>query len=176
MSFSVSDNPEQSNFLNNLRGVDENVDSFNWVTEKIAIGDFSSSYKPFRFIININFPHNHCTRHCVYQRYFEFEDTWYMVISVGMYDHECEEKYLPEFIKRIFKKLQNAKRYDPEGKILFHCYAGISRSTAFAMAYLVENESCTVEEALDKIKTVRPRVSPKEEYSTELKKYYSQTL
>ena len=87
MSFSVAENPEQSNFLKNLRGVDENRDSFHWITKKIAIGDFSSSYKPFRFIVNINFPYNHCERHCVHERYFAFEETWYMVLSVGMYDH-----------------------------------------------------------------------------------------
>jgi Dual specificity phosphatase, catalytic domain len=174
MSFSVAENPEQSNFFKNLRGVDENRDSFHWITNQIAIGDFSSSYKPFRFIVNINFPHNHCERHCVHERYFAFEETWYMVLSVGMYDHEMEATYLPEFIKRVVKKLQYAKQFDPEGKTLFHCYAGISRSTAFAIAYLVENESCSVEQALDKIKVVRPRVAPKEEYMTELKKYYSQ--
>lgn len=170
---SVSKNIFNSKFILNFVGVydtGEPGNSYHWITDDIAVGDYSASYLPFRIIVNANMPHNHTTFRCVYERYIDFENKWYMILSMGMYDHESEP--VVDYVTRMMPKLIQARTSDPQGKILFHCYAGRSRSVALCIGYMVETTGCTVDEALEKIRTARPFISPKEQYLTALRTHY----
>ena len=45
-------------------------------------------------------------------------------------------------------------------KILFHCYAGVSRSATFAIAYLMITQELSVESAYNLVKSKRSRIHP----------------
>ena len=57
-------------------------------------------------------------------------------------------------------------------KVVVHCQAGLSRSPAVIMAYLVRFRRLTVEEALAEVRKVRPRARPRERLLEDLQKYF----
>jgi protein-tyrosine phosphatase len=82
---------------------------------------------------------------------------------------------LNPFLEECFLFIQEAKNYiHPEtkkpGKILVHCYQGISRSVTIVCAYLMRYGHCKRDDALDLIRSVRPRASPNSGFMTILKK------
>ena len=46
------------------------------------------------------------------------------------------------------------------GKVLVHCYAGLSRSVTVIVAYLMQNERMLLDEALRFVKHKRPYAQP----------------
>nr|CUU97454.1 hypothetical transcript [Hymenolepis microstoma] len=46
------------------------------------------------------------------------------------------------------------------GRVLIHCFAGISRSPTLAIAYLMHNQRITFDEAYNRVKLLRPKISP----------------
>lgn len=52
--------------------------------------------------------------------------------------------------------------------VLVHCQAGVSRSTTLVAAYLMLKKGLNVEQALDKIRAVRPQVEPSEAFMMQL--------
>lgn len=52
--------------------------------------------------------------------------------------------------------------------VLVHCQAGVSRSTTLVAAYLMLKHGLNVEQALDKIRAVRPQVEPSEAFMMQL--------
>ena len=56
--------------------------------------------------------------------------------------------------------------------VLVHCQAGVSRSPAVVMGYLIRYRGSTVEEALATVRRVRPRARPREKLMDELHEYF----
>lgn len=54
------------------------------------------------------------------------------------------------------------------GNVLIHCAAGISRSVAIAMAFLIYSEHLTPSEALARIRQVRPQAKPNRHFYQQL--------
>ena len=57
------------------------------------------------------------------------------------------------------------------GKILIHCYAGISRSATVCLAYLMKSRRMRLEEAFEFVRKVRAVISPNLGFMMQLSKY-----
>ena len=64
-----------------------------------------------------------------------------------------------EYLSKALKFIHNA-RATPNAKLLIHCYAGISRSVSFAIAYVMWTEHKSFEDAFALIHKHRPCASP----------------
>lgn len=64
---------------------------------------------------------------------------------------ECIFYYSFEFIQRC---------REANGKILIHCYQGISRSASIVIAYLIYNNSLTCDEAFNYVQNLRSMINP----------------
>ena len=67
-----------------------------------------------------------------------------------------------EFIKTALEK---------EGKILVHCYGGMSRSASCVIAYMMTHKGLTYYRALEKCKKKRSIVAPNLGFAKELMNY-----
>lgn len=47
-----------------------------------------------------------------------------------------------------------------EGRILIHCYQGVSRAASICVAYMVKFLGCSVDSALQQVRLCRPQASP----------------
>jgi protein-tyrosine phosphatase len=124
------------------------------VTDQVAIGSYQASYEPFDMVINLDYPYNKVEKNEVKQA---VENTSY-VIRCGYNDNDEMTLEQLEHLVQLITEFEKDKR-DPI-KILFHCYAGVSRSVTLAIAYLAQCENKTAAEIYDRIKQVRPRVNP----------------
>ena len=144
--------------------------TYDMVTEQVAIGSFQASYDPFDLVINLDYPYNKVEKNEVKQ---SLENTSY-VIRCGYEDNneltleqlEYVVKRITEFEEQNKHNQQNQKNQYKPIKILFHCYAGVSRSVTFAISYLAQREKKTVAEIYDRIKQVRPRINPNSHFRT----------
>lgn len=135
-----------------------------YITPLVAIGNRNTSYEKFDIIINLNYPYNNAQHHCISINMFcdtdeeegemremieelekngeteeneiKYRDKFYKSIyNVGMNDHPSEADFLEkDLLPFLLTELDKKKHHNR--KILFHCYAGVSRSATVAMAYL----------------------------------------
>ncbi|XP_063972378.1 dual specificity protein phosphatase 19 [Diachasmimorpha longicaudata] len=77
---------------------------------------------------------------------------------------------VPEFrIAEVLDNCLDVIRNCRKENILVHCNAGISRSATIVIAYLMREENLNFQEALDKVKRIRPCVRPNEGFVKQLK-------
>lgn len=125
---------------------------YTWITDRVAIGDFQSSYEPFDVVVNLNYDGNGVT-HGVQKKEVVGTKTIY---RIGIYDSPQEEPLMSAVLTYMMSELDAF----PDKKILFHCYAGVSRSSTLAIAYLARQQNASVEETLALIVSKRPIVRP----------------
>ena len=58
-----------------------------------------------------------------------------------------------------------------KGGVLVHCYAGVSRSSSFVIAYLIQKYIISYDDAKEKAKKKRPCVHPGDGFVHQLKNY-----
>lgn len=102
------------------------------------------------------------------------------IISVGVQVCQCSEVIysfiealdLPEFdMRQVFQQsaqLINDIR-DSGGSVFVHCNAGVSRSAAIIIAYLMEKEKLPYLQAVELLKQARPCVKPNDGFIRQLK-------
>lgn len=76
----------------------------------------------------------------------------------------------------IFKHFDTASNYikdcvESGGKILVHCFAGISRSSSFVLAYLIKHESLKLDQAIQLCRSKRSIVNPNPSFMTQLRRW-----
>ncbi|KAH9405015.1 Dual specificity protein phosphatase 1 [Tyrophagus putrescentiae] len=71
-------------------------------------------------------------------------------------------------INEALDYIDKMKSTSENGKILVHCHAGISRSPAMCLAYLIKSQQWTLEEAFEYIKARRGSISPNFNFMTQL--------
>lgn len=86
-------------------------------------------------------------------------------LVLGFDDVEYEDGYGPkeDHVKRILDHIETrlqALQLDRPAKVLIHCYAGISRSTAAAIASDMHFNNQSVESAFERIEKIRPILWP----------------
>ncbi len=72
------------------------------------------------------------------------------VISIDLPDDRTEKLHLDSVLEIIEKSLKLGN-----GRTLVHCNAGVSRSSSFVLAYLIETGGMTLREALDHMNKIR---------------------
>lgn len=72
--------------------------------------------------------------------------------------HDNGKADMVPYFEKAFAFLDSAK--DCSGRVLIHCFAGISRSPTLAIAYLMCNQRITFDEAYNRVKSMRPKISP----------------
>lgn len=85
--------------------------------------------------------------------------------------HDCldlPETNLPAVLERTNKFIENCR--SAGGKVLVHCNAGVSRSTAIVIGYLMKHHDYSFLQALGHIKSKRPCVQPNAGFISQLKK------
>ncbi|KAL4482182.1 hypothetical protein ABPG72_014995 [Tetrahymena utriculariae] len=82
------------------------------------------------------------------------------------------EANLIENIDAIFKFIQKSQRQN--GRILIHCYRGISRSPSVAIAYIIKNLNINENQALKYCKSRYQQAEPNASFMIQLQQYYKQ--
>ena len=129
--------------LYQLQGTFHTDKSFDWILPTIAIGDWTSSYQPFDFIINLNYPH-HLTAENQIERIVHGNKVIY---TVGLYDSAKQVDLVQELIRRLKREWKIKKNK----KFLFHCFNGREKSTGILIAFLMSALKMQLPDILDKI-------------------------
>lgn len=85
--------------------------------------------------------------------------------KIRMYQFDFEDDYsckINEFFDEINTLIKKNKT------VLVHCAAGVSRSATIVLAYLIQNEKLSLEEAFLKVRERRPRICPNKEFMKHL--------
>jgi len=129
------------------------------IDETVAIGNSIASYNPFDIIINLNYPFNNVKE---WEVDISFEKGK-MIIKCGIEDNEhpsFKDRMIQLFetVFDILKEELNARNTFPV--ILFHCYAGVSRSSTMAILFLSKILEMTPSEIYPFVKERRKCVRP----------------
>ncbi|KAJ3325662.1 Dual specificity protein phosphatase 10 [Boothiomyces sp. JEL0866] len=62
----------------------------------------------------------------------------------------------------------NQARSNAECRVLFHCHAGISRSSTLLIAYLMESQNITLDQAFQTVVSVRKKIRPNPGFCVQL--------
>mmetsp|Transcript_4923 Transcript_4923/g.7290 ORF Transcript_4923/g.7290 Transcript_4923/m.7290 type:complete len:361 (+) Transcript_4923:67-1149(+) len=65
---------------------------------------------------------------------------------------------LNSHFSKAFEFIEDAKKGG--GKVLIHCYQGVSRSSTITLAYLMHSQSWSLKDAYDYVKSQRPEICP----------------
>lgn len=74
---------------------------------------------------------------------------------------------LTSHCEKAFEFIDDA--YLSGGKVLVHCFKGVSRSAAVICAYLIARKNLTLDEALVLVRLARPNVSPNQGFLRQLR-------
>ena len=130
---------------------------FHMITDTIAIGDYTSSYKDFDVIFNFNYPYNDVALGKI-----DTEVDFYngaiqkTIYKIGLLDTTIYNDMLLETFTNLIPHLIQSK----DKRILFHCYAGISRSSTAAILYLILTTSMPLNEIYQLLESKRPYINP----------------
>lgn len=80
-----------------------------------------------------------------------------------------DEENIIQYFEKVYEFLENCFAYG--GKALIHCAAGVSRSGACTISYLIKKNKMTTEEALKFVKKGRKCVDPNKGFMIQLKKW-----
>jgi len=125
---------------------------YNMITDLVAVGDCESSYKDFDIIVNLFGEDNGCNLNDINIKEFNGKK----IYNVGLIDKPEYKNNALYLLISIIPKLYHEK----DKKILFHCYAGVSRSATFAIAYLMVVKKLSMNDAYDFVKSKRSIIQP----------------
>jgi protein-tyrosine phosphatase len=118
------------------------------ITENIGVGSCESKYDNFDVIINSNFPENEAKENDITIQ----KKNNKVIIHVGLLDRPDKGELALNYLKKIIPVIYKLYK---DKKILFHCFAGMSRSAMFAVAYLSYSLKITIDDAHDMVKNKR---------------------
>jgi hypothetical protein len=108
---------------------------YHFIIDRIAIGDARTSYAPFDIVLNLNFPYNRVKLGEI--QVIKHSDKIFINCGIEDDDDEKREEEMRDIFFRLLHTLENElKDISHLPTILFHCYAGISRSATIAILFL----------------------------------------
>ena len=131
---------------------DCNINHYNMITEYVAVGDCDASYDDFDIIVNLFGEYNGCDINQITL----VMDRDKKIYNVGLIDRPEYREIALSLLKVLIPELVLEKNK----RILFHCYAGISRSATFAIAYLMKNNNLSFYNAFALVKLHRSIIHP----------------
>ena len=137
--------------MSGVCGTCEKNHQYDMITEDVAIGSYQASYEPFDLIVNLDYPYNHVKLNEVS---YKIENNKH-IIRCG-YEDGTYAGWTSEKLEHILEMIKDTNKK----KILFHCYAGVSRSSTLEIAYLARCENKTTAEMYEFVKQKRPRINP----------------
>jgi protein-tyrosine phosphatase len=140
----------------NLNGTYHNPESFHMITDTVAIGDWTSSYEPFDVIFNFNYPPNGAQYQQIHRSSVIHQNKEKIIYTIGLLD---TVDYTHELV-HIFMNLLPYLGEERGKRILFHCYAGISRSTTAAIIYFMITSELSLSSIYDMIVSKRSFILP----------------
>ena len=157
--FEISDINDISYYrfpYDNLHSVYHTSSSFDMITDNVAIGDWTSSYEPFDVIFNFNYPNNNAQEQQIHRCCVNHKNKEKIIYTIGLYDTTIFNDSLINIFLRLLPHLpsHNGKR------ILFHCYAGVSRSSTAAIIYYMISTNLSFKSIYDMIAAKRPQICP----------------
>ena len=137
--------------------IEPSYEHFHMITDHVAIGNYMTPYANFDVIFNFNFPYNGVTLGAIDTEidynHGAIQRTLY---KIGLLDTTVYSDMLMEtFIKLIPYLIESKGK-----RILFHCYAGISRSTTAAILYFMLTTTMSLEQIYTLITSKRSHVNP----------------
>jgi protein-tyrosine phosphatase len=139
------------------------------ITDNVAVGNYLSSYEPFDVIVNMCFPQNGVTHRQIDIQQSMNNGRVKLLIRIGVNDDPSED--MGSLLSKLIPYLVALRRQYPAITILFHCFAGISRSSTAAIAYLMAVENISLQEAYQMVKNKRPIIQPNEGFIKALLSY-----
>jgi hypothetical protein len=141
------------------------------ITDKVSVGSCGSDYEPYDLIFNLNYPENGAKKGTLEKIFGKRPNDWsgfvkkyYYAIGMHDRDHPDDLETFRKAVRVLKDVIEEQKQNGYELKILFHCFAGYSRSVALATAYICLKYGKTVEEAFSLIKEKRKYIGPNEAF------------
>jgi protein-tyrosine phosphatase len=141
---------------------------FHMITERIALGNMDTSYEKFDIIVNLNYPYNKTK---LYEVALTKENEK-IIIRAGLEDispvHSSTDSVIYtesqrwKYVQDVFDQINYflSIHVHPDSRILFHCYAGISRSSTSLILYLSKTHHKTTKSMYQLVKQRRPYIKP----------------
>lgn len=129
---------------------------YHMITNMLAVGDYTSSYESFDVIFNFNYPQNGATFGNIHTMIEHHSRSEKIIYTIGLLDTTVYTTQLLYLFMQLGPYLAKSK-----GKrILFHCYAGVSRSSTAAMMYLMMTTCLPMETIFNMVRSKRPMINP----------------
>jgi len=128
--------------------------NYNWIDDNIAVGDRKSDYSKFNIIVNLDFDNNGVQHHSIDMNCLNGQH----IYKIGCLDSEEED--MGSLIKIVIPEIVQYYNRNKHLKILFHCAAGISRSSTMAIAFLCIAKNYSLWQALKLAREKRPIINP----------------
>jgi len=130
---------------------------FHMITDHVAIGDYITPYTNFDVVFNFNYPYNHVALGAIDTEIdYHHGAIQKSVYKIGLLDTtEYSDTLMEIFIKLIPYLIASKGK-----RILFHCYAGISRSSTAAILYFILTTPMTLEQIYTLLLSKRPHINP----------------
>jgi len=127
---------------------------YHMITDNIAIGDHNSEYDNFDIVVNLNYPYNYVQAYKITRNKLDNK----LIYNIGLYDNV--DQPMETVLKLMIPELMNELKKNPNKKILFHCYAGVSRSSTLAIAMIHKLTKMSLEDVYKLAISKRPQVQP----------------
>jgi hypothetical protein len=139
------------------------------ITDRVSVGSCAASYKGFDLIFDLNYPENGQAHGTIGRRDTATQTIW----KIGIHDRNTTEDLdlLRQTILLLrFHLYKQQETGNAPPRVLFHCFAGYSRSVALATAYLALSQRLSVDDAFALVKAGRKYVGPQEAFMALLRK------
>lgn len=157
---------------------------FHPITDTVTVGSCGTPYDDYDLIFNLNYPENGAEKHSIKLVYGYRPNIMYThttkkknFYNIGMHDRNDKKEL--DVLRNVIQILKDLVKTEKETgvylKILFHCFAGYSRSVAVATAYLALKEGINVDDALLLIKSKRKYIGPNQSFIKVIKEELGET-